>query len=85
MPTDGTLSETSLKQLLRDVCITTGIEAKPVVLLVAGNEISTVHMLTIAELMCEGINYTLSFLMMSSHNCRSITVIVYTIRTIGDD
>ena len=53
VPTDGTLNDASLKQLLRDVCITTGIEAKPVVLLV-GDKISTEHMLTIAELMNEG-------------------------------
>ena len=55
MPTDGTLTEESLKQLLRDVCITSGIEAKHVVLLVAGDKIPTQHMLTIAELMNEGI------------------------------
>lgn len=53
MPTDGTLTEESLKQLLRDVCITTGIEAKPVALLVT-DEIATEHMLIIAELMNEG-------------------------------
>lgn len=53
VPTDGTLNKASLKQLLRDVCITTGIEAKPVVLLV-GDKISTEYMLTIAELMSEG-------------------------------
>ena len=56
VPTDGTLTEASLKQLLRDVCITTGIEAKPVVLLVISDKIPTEYMLTIAELMSEGIN-----------------------------
>ena len=55
LPTDGTLTEASLKQLLRDVCITTGIEAKPVVLLVVSDKMSTEYMLTIAELMSEGI------------------------------
>ena len=66
MPTDGTLTEQSLKQLLRDVCITTGIEAKPVTLLVTANEVATEYMLIIAELMNEGSVICLTVIMTSS-------------------
>ena len=54
VPNDDTLTEASLKQLLRDVCITTGIESKPVVLLVGDKIITTDYMLIITELMSEG-------------------------------
>jgi len=86
VPSDGSLTEASLVQLLRDVCITTGIEAKPVVLLVEGDKISTEYILTVAELMNEG-TYT-SFLLLRHYvmiYCRSGTVIVHTIRTISDE
>ena len=59
MPTDGSLTDASLKQLLRDVCIITGIEARPVALLI-GDKIATQYMLTLAELMNEGNSPTVS-------------------------
>lgn len=86
VPADGSLTKASLIQLLRDVSITSGIEAKPVVLLVEGDKISTEYMLTIAELMSEGLYHSLllSHYMMIIY-CRSNTVIVHTIRTISDE
>ena len=65
VPTDDSLTEASLKQLLRDICITTGIEGKPVVLLVGDKIIATKYMLTIGELMSEGIIPQLLIVMMS--------------------
>ena len=71
----------SVRQLLRDVCITTGIEAKPVVLLV---DQASEHLQVVMELMSEGTPYHHHYTT-SPTAYRNTTWTVHPIRALSDE